>query len=141
MEIIRSLPRFKGFCFTTTAGARPFSGFSKAKARLDEIIAAERKEDGREPMAPWELHDLRRTVRTRLGGDCNVDDYICERVIGHAKSGLHAVYDVGVYRPQKRAALEVWEARLLSIVNPPEPAPAKVVPAAEVERQRRRRKA
>ena len=136
VEVFRSLPRFKGgYVFTTAAGKKPISGFSKMKARLDEIVAEHRKE----PMAPWTLQDLRRTVRTRLVGDCGVDAFIAERVIGHALPGLHGVYDQGTHRPQKRDALERWERRLLAIVGPSAPAPAAVVPAAEVERRRRRR--
>lgn len=30
---------------------------------------------------------------------------------------LHSVYDQGTYRAQKRAALERWEAKLLSVVG------------------------
>jgi integrase len=130
VEILRALPRFKrGHVFTTTAGARPVSGFSKMKARLDAAVSEERKKDGREPMSAWVLHDLRRTVRTRLVSDCGVDAFIAERVIGHALPGLHGVYDQGTHRPQKRAAAEAWAARLLAIVEPPkEPAPNVVAP-------------
>ena len=81
MELLHELPRFVGgnYIFTTTNGARPVSGFSKMKARLDRTIAkiirldrdlfiaaglsekevAERVRD----LAPFTLHDLRRTVR------------------------------------------------------------------------------
>jgi integrase len=70
IELLEALPSFKGdFIFTTTSGKRPISGFSKAKARLDESIAGLREEDanGAEvaPMPRWTFHDLRRTVRTR----------------------------------------------------------------------------
>jgi integrase len=55
------------YIFSTTGGKRPFSGFSKAKAALDERIAKLRKEDGREPMPRWTQHDLRRTAKTLMG--------------------------------------------------------------------------
>jgi integrase len=140
-ELISELPRFKGsYIFTTTAGRRPISGISKMKARLDRAIAKARKEDGREAMPHWILHDLRRTLRTRLVGDCGVDAFIAERVIGHALPGLHGVYDQGTHRAQKREALQRWEARLLSIVEPKPSAP-NVVRADEVERRRKRRRA
>jgi integrase len=120
VAILRKLPRFSGsFVFTTTSGARPLSGFAKMKARLDETIAKQRKKDGREEMPNWVLHDLRRTLRTRLVGDLGTDAYIAERVIGHALPGLNAVYDQGSHRGPKRQALEAWAARLLSIVEPP----------------------
>ena len=38
-ELLKALPRFNGpFVFTTTAGARPVSGFSKTKRRLDGLM-------------------------------------------------------------------------------------------------------
>jgi integrase len=141
VEILRSLPRFKrGHVFTTTAGARPVSGLSKMKARLDAAISARREKAGAEPMTAWVLHDLRRTVRTRLVSDCKVDAFIAERVIGHALPGLHGVYDQGTHREPKRAAAEGWAARLLAIVEPAPPAPNVVAPE-EVERRRKRRRA
>ena len=48
-------------------GAGGFSGWSRAKADLDERIAANRKNTGiRKTMPPWTLHDIRRTVVTHL---------------------------------------------------------------------------
>jgi integrase len=42
LEILRSVPVFAGpYVFTTTSGARPVSGFSDLKERLDRRIAAE----------------------------------------------------------------------------------------------------
>jgi len=38
------------FVFSTTAGRKPFSGYSKAKAALDAKIAERREAEGREPM-------------------------------------------------------------------------------------------
>jgi hypothetical protein len=88
------------------------------KARLDATISHQRTKHGKQPMAHWVLHDLRRTVRTRLTSDLDVDAFTAERVIGHALPGLHGVYDQGAHRNQKRAALEKWEAYLLAIVDP-----------------------
>ncbi len=124
LGVLLALPRFKGFALSTTAGRRPVSGFSKMKARLDVEIAALREKDGREPMPPWVLHDLRRTVRTRLVSDLGIEAFVAERVIGHALPGLHGVYDQGSHRTQKRDALEKWEVVLRAIVAPePEPEP------------------
>jgi integrase len=143
VEIIRTLPRFeRGYAFTTTGGARPIGGLSKMKARLDSAIAERRQRDGAEPMPPWVLHDLRRTVRTRLVSDLGIDAFTAERVIGHALPGLHGVYDQGTHRPQKRDALERWAARLAEIVRPTlAPPKANIVLSAEVERRRQGRRA
>jgi len=123
LDILKELPRFeRGYALTTTGGARPISGFGKMKSRLDEEIAKRRTKDGREPMPPWILHDLRRTVRTRLVSDLSVEAFIAERVIGHALPGLHGVYDQGSHRIQKRDALDRWSMALALIVGLTAPA-------------------
>jgi integrase len=110
IAILEALPRFKSgdYMFTTTFGVRPFSGFSKLKARLDKLM--EGKAAG-----PWILHDIRRTVRTQLSA-LPVADNVRELVIGHAQPGLHQVYDQHAYIDEKRRALELWAMRLRDIV-------------------------
>lgn len=139
VDIFKELPNFTGpYVFTTTGGRKPISGISKYSRRFDMALAERRAKEGHAQIAAWRLHDLRRTTRTRLA-DLGVDDFISERVIGHALPGLHQVYDQSTHREQKRAALEKWAARLMRIVGlTPEPGAA-VVPAEELERQRRKR--
>ena len=111
VEILEQLPRFAGndFVFAGLKPAKPFTGFSKAKRRLDKLIG---------DIAPYTLHDLRRTVRTRLS-ELGVTPFIGELVIGHRQRGVHAVYDLFRYENEKREALLKWEANLLAIVAEP----------------------
>ena len=142
IEILNGLPKFSdGYVFTTTAGARPISGLSKMKARLDQVVAGQRKKNGAKPMPPWVLHDLRRTLRTRLTSDLDVDAFIAERVLGHALPGLHGVYDQGAHRTQKRAALEKWEAELARDRGLYGSKDNGIVSAEEVQRRHKRRRA
>jgi integrase len=67
----------------TTRGDRPISGYSKAKARLDRVVAAARSEAGLTDLEPWTIHDLRRTVGTGLG-KLGVSRFIISRVLNHA---------------------------------------------------------
>jgi integrase len=115
MAILESLPRFtKGdHLFTSTYGEKPVSGFSKAKAHLDAWM---KKQLGTIP--PWVIHDIRRTVRTRLAS-LRVPDLVAEMVIGHGRKGLQRVYDQHTYEPEMREALELWAARLRDIVTLP----------------------
>jgi integrase len=115
LAILEALPRFArgDHVFSTTFGLRPVSGFSKAKARLDGLMAAEPG-----GFDEWRLHDLRRTMRTHLSA-LPVTDLVRELVIAHTKPGLHKVYDQFGYLPEKREALVLWGARLRSIVTPP----------------------
>lgn len=114
VDILRELPRFgEPHVLTTTDGLRPISGFSKAKDRADNLIS----ERAAGAIPPWRFHDLRRTMRTHLGG-LPVPDLVAELVIAHAKPGLHRVYDLHEYRDEKRLALELWANRLQTIVQP-----------------------
>jgi integrase len=115
VNILNSLPRFSegDFVFTTTAGARPVSGFSKAKTRTDQILAKHKTAiDG------WRVHDLRRTCRTgmaRLG----VPEIVSERVLNHLPQGLGKIYNLHEYLPEKAAALARWAQEVANIVEPP----------------------
>jgi hypothetical protein len=49
--------------FSTDGGKTAFSGYSKAKATLDEEVAKLRESEGRDAMPPWQLsRDIRRTA-------------------------------------------------------------------------------
>jgi integrase len=78
-----------------------FSGWSKAKERLDEDLK----------LKPWTLHDIRRTVRTGLGA-LGIEPHIGEAVINHLPAKLVRTYDVNSYLKEKRAALNLWASEL-----------------------------
>ena len=110
VALLEALPRRNGgrHIFTTTGGEKPINVFSKAKARIDKLSG----------VSGWVIHDLRRSVRTHLSA-LPVEDLVRELVIAHAKPGLHRIYDRHGYQDEKRRCLELWEARLLPIVEPP----------------------
>ena len=116
LEIIRKLPRIKssaGFVFTTT-GTSPISGYSKYKIRLDDSI---RKDDGE--VAPWRLHDLRRTLATglqRLGVRLEVTESVLGHVSG-SRSGIVGIYQRHEWGPEKRAALDAWAAHVVALTT------------------------
>ena len=107
--LIESLPKWDegDFLFTTTAGSRPISGFAKAKARIDEMIAKLAKRNGLEPLEPWTLHDLRRSAATHMAR-LGVHQEHIERVLGHVVAGVAGTYNRYSYLDEKRAALELW---------------------------------
>lgn len=100
LRLINSLPRDSDHLFGHVAG------WSKLKRRLDHLMG--------EP-APWALHDIRRTVRTRMSG-LRIRAEVAEMVIGHGKKGLARVYDQHEYMDEMREALEQWATRLREIV-------------------------
>jgi integrase len=113
--VLEALPRFtrSKFIFSARLGAQPVSNFGKAKERLYEYMA---EELGHDP-EPFVIHDLRRTVRTRLSS-LRIPFEVAELVVGHAKRGLARVYDQHEYLEEMRDALEQWATRLRSIITP-----------------------
>jgi integrase len=100
-----------GYVFTTN-GRTPISGFSKTKARLDAAMVAANVE-----IAPWVLHDLRRTAATGMA-EIGVEPHIIEAALNHvsgAKAGVAGIYNRAHYAEEKRAALERWGAHVQSI--------------------------
>src|SRR5690606_35799471 len=112
VELLETIPRYAGGDFLFgMSGRSKFSGFSRAKARLDERVA-EIAEDELEMKAlvPWTLHDIRRTAATRMA-DLGVMPHIIEAVLNHisgSKAGVAGTYNRSLYEPEKRAALELW---------------------------------
>lgn len=111
----------RGYVFTTT-GKTPVSGYSRAKRRLDgaiaacSAVAAERSTcPGDEPpMAPWRVHDLRRTLATgfqRLGVRFEVTEAVLNHVSG-ARSGVAGVYQRHDWATEKRTALDAWSKHI-----------------------------
>jgi integrase len=107
-ELIASLPHPDGgeFLFSTTEGRRPISGFSKYKAKFDRDLNLD----------PWQLHDIRRTVRTGLSR-AGVPVFDAELIIAHQQSGVHGVYDKFRYQEEKLAGLLKWEQLLSRIMD------------------------
>ena len=125
IAMLNALPRFNtgDYLFSTTDGYKAVNGFSKAKERLDKLTAA----GSALQIKPWVLHDLRRTVRTRLSA-LRVSEPVAEMVIGHGRKGLARVYDQHQYIDEMREALEFWADLLRDIIEPP---PANVVKLAK----------
>jgi integrase len=100
------------------------SGYSKAKARLDEQIAkivAEETEENAEPrdIPTWRIHDLRRTFATgmqRLGIRFEVTEAVLNHVSG-ARSGVAGIYQRHDWREEKCAALSAWGRHIGSLLT------------------------
>ena len=118
VDILYSLPRAGEFVLSGRVGAdRPFSGFSKAKARLDVACGV----DG------WRLHDIRRTVATIMQ-QLKIAPHVIEAVEGRISGslgGVAGVYQRYGYDSEQRDALNALSGHLLEIVG--ERSPSNVV--------------
>jgi integrase len=102
MAILQAQPRRpSGIVFGN--GARGFNGWSQAKRTMQLTIA------------PWTLHDIRRTVRTGIG-KLGIQPHIGEAVLNHLPPVLGRTYDVNSYEAEKRRALELWAGHLMVAV-------------------------
>ena len=91
-----------------------FSGWSKSKAELDARLAANGA-----VMAPWTLHDLRRTVATNLAERLRIEPHVIEAVLNHIsghRAGVAGVYNRAIYREQKAEALQRWADLVQTII-------------------------
>lgn len=100
----------RGRVFPTSSGAG-FTAYHKGKTKLDKLVAA----DGGDPLAPWRLHDLRRTLATgfqRLGVRFEVTEAVLNHV-GGSRSGVAGIYQRHDWKEEKREALDTWNDHLL----------------------------
>ena len=68
---------------------------------------------------PWVIHDLRRTMATRLA-ESGTAPHIIEAILNHVsghKAGVAGVYNRASYEPQKRIALQQWSNHLDGLVS------------------------
>lgn len=121
-----------GYLFSTDGGETHIRGYSRAKNSLDATIAKLASEDAKEAgegvgpkaVAPWRIHDARRTLATgfqKLGVRFEVTEATLNHVSGASRSGIAKVYQLHDWAPEKRDALGKWAKHLDSLVTPVEP--------------------
>lgn len=114
LEILGTVPRRNSRSTLFGGGANGFNAWSYNTMALNGRITAA---EGR-ALTPYTIHDIRRTVRTRLG-KLGVLPHIAELVLNHAghKSGIGGVYDHHDYQAEIAEALQKWESHLLTILG------------------------
>ena len=100
------------FVFTTT-GRTPVSGWSRAKIRLDAVIAQHRRQRGElADMPSWRVHDLRRAFATAACDVLRVDPAVADRCLNHVGAGTTStvarIYARSEMYDQRRDALNRW---------------------------------
>ena len=122
-EIIGAMPRIEGeagYLFTID-GRRPIAGIAKNKERLDRaVLEAARMECGEgATIAPWRLHDLRRTFVTGLA-ELGIRPDVIELTVNHVsgtRNGIAGIYNKSELLVERRAALERWAAHIHGLVS------------------------
>jgi integrase len=100
-RIIESVPRMVGrdrlFGVRSAAG---FCTWSRDKVKLNKRCG----------VTDWTVHDIRRTVATRMG-DLGVQPHVIEALLNHVsghKRGVAGTYNRSIYERDVRAALILW---------------------------------
>ena len=107
IEVFKSIERKGPQVFTVNQDGKIYwGGHGPFKAELDKRCG----------VTGWVLHDLRRTVRSRLS-ELRVPYEVAERVINHAISKVERTYNRHAYREEKAAAVQAWADRLMIIVG------------------------
>lgn len=113
---LAALPRHggNGYVFTTTDGDSPTTNFRKTKQKLDRLSGT----------SGWTIHDIRRTVRSRLA-ELGISEAVARKVVNHESGKVDRIYNRHLYSAEKRQALADWERLLLKLARS-----ARVSPAA-----------
>jgi integrase len=95
-------------------GGKRSAGFvtwSRHKAQLDQRLG--------DRVAPWHVHDLRRTAATRMA-DLGVEPHVIEAALNHYsghKRGIAGVYNRSPYERAVAIALTRWSEHVLALVE------------------------
>jgi integrase len=111
LHIIESVPQRVGR--DHLFGSRSSGGLSHwhAKADLDRKLGA--------AVAPWRIHDLRRTLATRLC-DLGMAPHVVEQILNHQsghRAGVAGIYNRSGYANEVRAALALWADHIRNIIG------------------------
>jgi integrase len=115
LDIIESVPRRadRDHLF----GTRSPEGLSHwhAKSELDKRLGA--------VVSPWRVHDVRRSVATRMA-DLGVQPHVIEAVLSHYsghRAGVAGTYNRSSYEREVRAALALWADHVRALIDGGEP--------------------
>jgi integrase len=111
LDILHAQPRREGRTHVFGDRGIGFSGWSYATMSLHARMGA-----AGPPLAPWRIHDLRRTMRSGLGR-LAVPPHIAELAIGHARKGIEATYDRYSYQTEIGQSLARWADHVASVVE------------------------
>ena len=111
-EIIASVPQIVGRdLLFGVRNDRGFSSWAEHKKALDGRLGDQVK--------PWTLHDLRRTVATKMA-DIGVMPHIIEELLNHRsghKRGPAGIYNHSRYEREVTAAVAEWDRHLRALIE------------------------
>ena len=111
LDLIRRAPRIVGREPVFGTRAAGFTNWALAKRELDRRLAG--------TVQSWRIHDLRRTVATRMA-DLGVLPHVIEALLNHQsghRAGVAGIYNRSPYEREVRAALALWADHIRTIAE------------------------
>jgi integrase len=109
LDIIKAVPKMVSRDYLFGARGDGYTRWADGKAALDK----------RSGVTGWVLHDIRRTVATRMA-DLGVQPHIIEQILNHVsghKAGPAGIYNRSTYDREVRAALALWHDRVRTLIE------------------------
>jgi integrase len=101
-QIINSVPHIVSRDYLFGVRTNGFRAWADGKVNLDKALG--------EAVAPFVLHDIRRSVATKMA-DLGIQPHIIETVLNHRgghKSGVAGIYNKSSYEREVKPALVMW---------------------------------
>jgi integrase len=127
IAILKARPRQDGRDTVFGRGENGFRDWSGSKTELDAKLKG---------VAPWVLHDFRRSLSTTAHERLETLPHVVEALLGHVsghQGGVAGKYNKAAYLDQRRRTLEAWGERIMALVAD-KPARGKVI---DMSRRRR----
>jgi integrase len=110
LEILKSVPRTSREHVFGDRASTGFVGWSYAKTELDRRLG--------DTVKPWHLHDIRRTVATRMA-DIGIEPHVIEICLNHHgghRAGVAGIYNRSNYANAMKTALARWDAHVGDLI-------------------------
>ena len=110
-QIINSAPHIAGRNYWFGIRSQGFKSWGDGKADLDKALG--------DAVAPFVLHDIRRSVATKMA-DLGVQPHIIEQILNHQgghKGGVAGIYNRSSYEREVKAALALWSDHVRALAE------------------------
>jgi integrase len=110
MAVITAVPRMATRDQLFGARAAGFTSWARNKPEIDKRSGV---------TEPWVVHDIRRSVATRMA-DIGIAPHIIEEILNHVsghKAGPAGIYNRSKYQNEVRAALALWADHIRTLVD------------------------
>jgi integrase len=109
--IIDAVPRMASRDYLFGMRGDGFRAWADGKAELDKRLG--------DTVAPFVLHDIRRSVATKMA-DLGIAPHVIEQILNHQgghKGGVAGIYNRSSYQREVKAALALWSDHVRALVE------------------------